>query len=97
MIEVIFLCFFCFVVFSIDIGKMISNATSSVNKMRDDLRKISNDVSLQPNICIWLYKQHYSSYGLCSIGSNFVFILRKTKTGLEKKMKKIKWCTKVFV
>lgn len=26
-----------------DIGKMISNATSSVNKMRDDLRKISND------------------------------------------------------
>nr|XP_058961373.1 prominin-1-A-like [Pocillopora verrucosa] len=26
-----------------DIGKMISNATSSVNKMRDDLRKIAND------------------------------------------------------
>ena len=42
---------FCFVVY-IDIGKMISNATSSVNKMRDDLRKIANDVGLQLNICI---------------------------------------------
>ena len=64
---------------------MISNATSSVNKMRDDLRKISNDVSLQANICIWLYKQHYSSYGLCSNGTIFVFILRKTKTGVGEK------------
>lgn len=69
---------------------MISNATSSVNKMRDDLRKISNDVSLQPNICIWLYKQHYSSYGLCSIGTTFVFILRKTKTGVGEKIEKNK-------
>ena len=69
---------------------MISNATSSVNKMRDDLRKISNDVSLQANICIWLYKQHYSSYGLCSIGTIFVFILRKTKTGVGEKNEKNK-------
>lgn len=69
---------------------MISNATSSVNKMRDDLRKISNDVSLQANICIWLYKQHYSSYGLCSIGTIFVFILRKTKTGVGEKIEKNK-------
>ena len=69
---------------------MISNATSSVNKMRDDLRKISNDVSLQPNICIWLYKQHYSGYGLCSIGTIFVFILRKTKTGVGEKIEKNK-------
>ena len=45
---------FCFVVcfFCIDISKMISNATSSVNKMRDDLKKIANDVGLQLNICI---------------------------------------------
>ena len=90
MIEVIFLCFFCFVVFSIDIGKMISNATSSVNKMRDDLRKISNDVSLQPNICIWLYKQHYSSYGLCSIGTIFVFYFEKDKDGVGEKIEKNK-------
>ena len=31
---------------------MISNATSSVNKMRNDLKKIANDVGLQLNICI---------------------------------------------
>ena len=77
---------------------MISNATSSINKMRDDLKKIANDVGLQLNICIQLYKQQCSSYGLCSIGDILVFISRKTKSGVkEKNWKKLEWCTKVFV